>query len=270
MQDLFANPAFQSVAAPFAVALAAALALKPLRLSGLALIAGVAVCIHLAISFDLFPLSATRKIVFLGLAAALAGVVLDLAGLARGRLRWVIAFAGAVALVWVLFPALSQRDLALAIAYGAGLAAFTASVVWGFDALSDRPVRAGSAALAMGLATGAAAILGASASLGQIALAIGAASGGYLLVQMITGKTLPGGRSFTFPAGLLTALIAAAVVVLASLPWFALPLLAVVPFAAGLPFGDRLPLWLQAIVHSAIAFVFGLAALAVVRHAAGS
>ena len=67
----------------------------------------------------------------------------------------------------------------------------------------------------------------------------------------------------------LTTLIVAAVV-LAKLPWYALPALAVVPFAASLPFGERLPLWLRAVVHGAICVAAGMGAVAIAWSSAGA
>jgi hypothetical protein len=267
MEAWLQHPALQSAVVPLVVALVVALALERPRLSGLAVLAGALACVQLTIGLDLFPLNATRRIVALAAAAAVLGLLLDLLPSLGPSPRWLLATAAAFAPVWVLFTALSHRELHTALALGAGLALFCAVLAWGFDRLASRPLRAGCATLGTGLAAGASALLGASASLGQIGLAVGAAAGGYLLVQMVRGRRLPCGRVLTLPAALLTGLVATAAVVLAKLPWFALPVLALTPLAAALPFGDRLPPWLQAVVHGAIAVSVGLAAVAIAWYA---
>lgn len=267
MQDLLANPAVQSALAPLLAAIVVALALKPLRLSGLAAVAGYAACIALAVGFAFSPLSAARKIVLLTLVGAGVGVIMDFVRLAAWRI--VVAVAAAAAMAWVLIVALQQRETVAALAYGAGLAAYAAVVAFGFDRLAERPLRAGSAGVAMGIGAGLSALVGASALLGQMGLALGAASGGFLLVQMIANRPFPAGRAFTLPVALGTGLASGAAVILAKLPWYALPLLAAVPFAAALPFGERLRPWLQAILFTLVASVFAAGAVAVVRGVLG-
>lgn len=271
MNALLSHPAVQSGLLPFVVALVTATALRPLRLSGLAAVAGFAACVAVVIGFQVMPLSASRKIVLATLVGAAVGVLIDFLPLARARwLRGLLAICGAAEMVWVLVVALGQRELPEALGYGAGLAVFAGFVVWAFDRLYADPVRAGAAGLATGLAAGGAAIIGASALLGQLGLSVGAASGGYLLVQMVGGKPLPGGRVFTLPAGLACGFVAGAAVVLAKLPWYVLPLLALSPIAAGIPAGGRWPAWAQAVVFSLLALAPGAAALAIAWHRSGS
>ena len=251
------------MAAPFVVALVAAGALARTRFAGLAVLAGILVCVHLTTGLDLFPLTSTRRIVLLALTAGLIGASVDLVRGGRAAHAWPAGLANALAAAWVLQPALAHRDLAPALILGGGLAAFCALLGWGFDRLAGRPVRAGCAALGTGLAAGGAAIAGASASLGQIGLAGGVAAGGYLLVRMLRGGAIDAGRTLTAPAGLTSALVAAAAVALASLPWTALPVIAVIPLAAGAPLGARLPAWLETVVHGALAVAIAAGAVAI-------
>lgn len=270
MESWLQHPAFQSAAAPLALSFVLAFGLAPLRLSGLAVTAGVLACVHLALGLDLVPLNATRRIVVLVVAGALLGATLDrLPRRARGP-GWPLPLGAALAAVWVVHVALSHRETGAALALGAGLALFAGVVVWGFDRLAARPLRAASAAFGAGVGAGGSALLGASASLGQIGLALAAAAGGYLLAQWVRGGALPAGRALTLPAGLVSALVALAAVVLARLPWTALPFVAAVPFAATIPVGDRLPAWLQVVVHGAIAATVGGGAIAVAWTAAGA
>jgi hypothetical protein len=265
MQSLLEHPAFQSAAAPLVAAILVALVGKPLRLSGLAALAGFAACVHLATGLGIFPLSAARKIIALAFAGAVAGVLLDFLAPRADRARAVVTAAAALALVWVLWTALSNRDLVEALPLGLGLAAYCAVVTWGFDRLVDAPIRGAAAGVALGVAGGIAAIFGASALLGQMALATGAASGGLLLVQMLAGRAFPAGRAFTLTVALVGALATAGAVVLAKLPWYCLVPLALVPFAAALPFGERLRPWQQAFAHGLAATVPAAAAVVLAR-----
>lgn len=270
MESWLHHPVFQSAVAPLAVSLAVAVALIRLRLSGLAVAAGTLACVYLTVGLEFQPLTATRRIVALAIAATIVGVVLDQwrPPTQRGR-HWPFALVGAAAVSWVLLAALSNKEVGIALALGAGMAAFAALVFHGFDRLSAQPLSAGSGALAAGLGTGAAATLGASASLGQIALAVGAAAGGYTLVALMRGGRLAGGRALTLASSTLVGLTAAGAVVLARMPWTALPAIAAVPYIAGLPAFDRLPLLLSVVARSLAALTAAALAAVLSWHAAG-
>ena len=79
MQEILNHPAVQGGVAPFVVGLVATLLFAPARLAGLAAIAGFAVTVWLVGGFSFVPLTATRKIILVSLAAAVAGVCADLA-----------------------------------------------------------------------------------------------------------------------------------------------------------------------------------------------
>ena len=71
MRELLNHPAVQGGLAPFVVALIVAELLQRMRLSGLAIIAGFAATVYLVSGFAFDPLTASRKIVLLTLAASL-------------------------------------------------------------------------------------------------------------------------------------------------------------------------------------------------------
>src|SRR5204863_197146 len=77
--EMLANPAVQGGLAPFIAALVVAALLAPLRLGGLAVVAAFATAVYFIAGFTFEPLTATRKIILLGLAAPLAGIVIDFA-----------------------------------------------------------------------------------------------------------------------------------------------------------------------------------------------
>src|SRR4051794_17065541 len=97
MRDLLDNPAVQAGVAPLIVALVIATILLRWRVAWLAIIAGFATMVALSTGFSFTPLSASRKVLLLTLAAPLVGVVLDYA-----RPRWP-RVGGAVAIVFGLF-----------------------------------------------------------------------------------------------------------------------------------------------------------------------
>src|SRR3989442_14389500 len=77
MQEMLANPAVQGGLAPFVAALIVAALLAPFRLGGLAVVAAFATAVYFIAGFTFAPLTATRKIILLGLAAPLAGIGID-------------------------------------------------------------------------------------------------------------------------------------------------------------------------------------------------
>lgn len=259
MHALLTHPAVQAGLAPFLAALVAAELFQRIRLSGLAAIAGFAATVYLVSDFGLEPLTASKKIVLLGLCGAALGLLITLL-----QSRWLgalLPILGAAAAVWVSWRLLQQHPLHFALIAATAGAAYVALLVWGMDHLENEPLRAANAATALGLGTGAAALIGASALLGQFGLALGAAAAAHLLIQMAGNQPLAAGRAFTLPTALVAGLVGLIAVLGASLPWYSLPLLAAIPLAAWLIPLPRLSALLQSLVLSIA--TFGLAAGAV-------
>ena len=260
MNELLNHPLVQSAAAPFIAGLITAGLLFRARLGGLAVVAGFAAAVALISGFNFTPLTATRKIVLLGLLAPLVGIVIDLALKPKRWMNLVLAALAALASLWVFRAVLAQKELAEAIRLGAITAAATGLIVALTLGLDSRPVRAASAGLALGLGSGICAVLAASALYGQYGTATAAACGAILLLQMLLGRGIAAGATFTLTASLLTGLFGAAAMLLASLPWYALALLVLIPIGARVPLPERTPVWLQAIVVSACAMLPAFAA----------
>lgn len=256
MQDLLANPVIQSSIAPFVVALAVAALLFPLRLAGLAAAGGFFATVWMMGSFGFAPLTATRKIVLVGLATPVLGVLADLAFKPTRATAPVLGALFGAAALWVFWSVLQQKPAAQLALHGAGVFAFVLWAVAFSVSLQGEPVRAGAAGLGLGLGAGVAALLGASALLGQYGLALGAACGGFLLLVMILGRRIAAGTAFTLTFSTIAALVAAGAVFLAQLPWLSLAALALVPVVVRLPLPEKSPVWTQAIMAS----VYALAA----------
>src|SRR2546428_1881888 len=236
MQEVLPHPAVQGGLAPFVAALIVAALFVPLRLGGLAVVAAFATAVYCIAGFTCAPLTATRKIILLGLAAPLAGIVIDFVCRPRRLEAWVLALGGAAAAAWIFWPVLAQKDPERALLLG-GTAVLAAAWTVGFShsRLAEDGVRAGAAGLALGIGAGGAAILGASLTYGLYAMAVAAGSGAFLLVQMIIGRKIHAGATFMLAAALVTALLAAAALVLAQVAWDAVVALRLVPLAASLP-----------------------------------
>lgn len=235
MTEWLTHPAFQSGVAPFVSASLMLLGAYRSRWIGLCVTAGFVTVVALAVGFSFEPLTASRKLVLLVVAAAALGAASDLA---VKRARWhtlaltLLAGAGAV---WMVAGVLRQQDAARVMLYAAGSSAYFIWLVISVNAQQADSLRAGAGGLALGVASGGAAILGASALLGQMGIALGAACTAYLLAQFVAGRRLACGRIFTLPVAVLSAAIGVAGVLLGQLPWYALPLLAVLPFVAAIP-----------------------------------
>ena len=260
MQEFLANPAVQGGVAPFVVAVIVVAILAKARLAGLAVTAAFAVAVALASGLAFTPLTATRKVVLVGLLAPVVGMVVDFA-LKRGRTLTVgIALACGAAAVWVFWSVLRQKAVGDALLLGGGTAVFVAWIVGSTLILAGQPVRSGAAALVLGLGTGVSAILGASALLGLYGIAIGAGATAFVLAQVLTGKKIAAGATLTLSASVAAGLVAAAALVLAQLPWYALVVLGFIPLAVRLPASDRLPVWTQALIVSAYGFAVAFVA----------
>jgi hypothetical protein len=260
MEEFLTNPVLQGGVAPFVVGLIVVAILGRAKLGGLAVVAGFAVCVTLASGLTFTPLTALRKVVLLSLIAPVVGIAVDFV-LKTGRtLTVVVALAFGALTVWVFWSVLQQKPATEALLLGGGTAMFVAWVVASTLELAGQPVRAGAAALMLGLGAGISAILGASALLGLYGIAIGAGAGAFLLVQMLTGRRIAAGATLTLSASVAAGLVAAATLVLAQLPWYALIVLGLIPLAARWPASDRLPVWAQAFIVSAYGFTVALVA----------
>jgi hypothetical protein len=267
LRELLNHPAMQAGLAPFLVALITAELLQRIRLSGLAIIAGFAITVYLASDFTIEPFTASRKIVLCGLISAALGLLLSML-----PFRWVAALLpilGGAAAVWVVLRIIGQQPPQMMLMWGAGCAAYVAILVWGMDQLENEPTRAASAATALGLGTGAAALVGASALLGQFGLALGSAAAAHLLIQMISNQALPAGRTLTLPIALITGLTGCVAVLAAKLPWYALPIFAVIPLVAWLIPLPKQSSRIQIVLLSVLTFAFAGGAVYVTWRVAG-
>lgn len=249
MQDLLGNPAVQGGVAPFVVALAAACALFTVRLAGLAILAALGTAVYLIGGFAFPPASAQQKILLISLAVPLLGIVVDLAFKPTAAAGPVLGLVFGLLVIWVGWNVLKQKDIAAMLAAGAGFAVLVGWVTASCFALRDDPVRAGAAALTLGLGVGISAVFSASGSYGQYGISVGAGAGAFLLVQMVLGRTIRAGATFTLSAGAACGLLAAGACLGAQLPWYAAAVLALVPLATLLPL-PKAAIWLQAIVAS--------------------
>lgn len=253
MQEWLINPVVQGAIMPFLAGLVASALFAPLRLGGLAAVAGFATAVYLVVGFEFSPMTTIRKLMLLGLIAPVIGVAADFAFKPTRYTAPLLALSCGAVSIWVFLALLRQKELAEAVLLGGALAVYVAWITGFMLVLRDDSVRAGAASFALGMGTGVAAIFAASATLGLYALALGSASGAFLLVQMLTGKRAFAGIAFTLTAGLLAGLLGAATYHLAQLPWYAIPVMAVVPLAARVPVPARWPVWGQTAAIAALA-----------------
>jgi hypothetical protein len=255
LEELLGNPAIQGGVAPFAVALVVALVLAPLRLGGLAVIAGFATCVYLVSGIQFSPLTATRKLFIVALAAAALGPAVDFTFRPTRAGTIALALAAAAAALWVFWPVIVQKGEENRWLFMAATAVSAAIAVAIAQArLSMDGVRAGAATLALGLGGGIAAFLAASLSYALYGVALGAAGGAYLLPQMLRGRKAFAGSTLALPAMAIGVLVACGAMLLAQLPWYSVITLAFVPAAVLFP-GPKGPVWLQAVVFSLYAFI---------------
>lgn len=259
MEDLLNHPAVQGGVGPLVVALIVAAALARTRYAWLAVVAGYATSIALSTGFQFSPLTASRKILLLGLLAPIAGIALDVLGRASTRVVATIAVIAGIVSLWVFVSVLAQREGTSLYLAAAGIAAFTAILTALVLALRDDGLRAGAAGLGLGLGGGIAAIISASIGFLLSGVAIAASAGALLLTQVVLSRNIAAGFVGTLTLGLLVALFAGGSLLLAQMPWYALPLLFLVPLAARIPVSDRLPL----IVRAALLAFYALIAAAV-------
>ncbi|MBP8306678.1 MAG: hypothetical protein KAY46_05395 [Burkholderiaceae bacterium] len=263
MQELLDNPVIQAGVAPLIVALIVSSLLARTPAAWLAVAAGYATMLALSTGLAFSPLTASRKVTLLVLLAPLAGLVVDrLVPGSKGRVAGIaLSVAGGLAVLWSMSSVLVQRETAEAITRAALVFASAAGIVGLVLRLRADGVASAAAGLALGLATGIAALLSASIGYFMAGIALAAASGAMLLVQMVTGRSWPAGFTGALTIGLAAALFASASLMLAQLPWYALPLMGLVPFALLLSPGGRGPVWRRAVILGVLALLGAAAPL---------
>lgn len=260
MQEFLAHPAVQAGVAPFAAAFVVALLLRPLKLAGLAIACGFATAVFLIAGFEFTPLSTTRKIMLVGLAAAPFGLLLDLVVKRTVSAAITAAVVAAAVTPWVFFTVLRQKEPALMATLGAGTALCCAWLAGFMVSVRADGVRAGAASMALGVGVGVAAVLGASASFGQYGIALGVSGGAFLLSLCLMGPKTSGGSALGLATAMIGGLLASGTLVLASLPWVSLALLALVPLTVRLPLPEKANVWIKSILAGVYACVPAAAA----------
>jgi len=269
MAWLLAWPAVVALALPFFVALVLALWLASLRLAGLAAVAGYAVSHVLIAGIGWPPTGGIARLWLCALAAAPLGAALDRTG---PRASWpgiLLLLLAAGAAVWVQWPALrylSLPSLAIGVVVGASYCALIAAL---FERMHDAPERCGPALVSFAAATGGAALYSASGLMGELGTALAAASTAVFAVAVAGGSGFAPGRAFAFGAGLPVALLGVLAWRLASMRWYVLGMLAVIPFAALLPLPRRWPPALRAALLLLLSGALAGASIAVVRRFEG-
>lgn len=243
MQNWLNDPFVQSAVLPFLGALVVTALLGRIapRWSGLALVCGVLVTVQV-MNLDMARLDSTTKIVLLGVAAAVLGLVRDRVASGRGWIPAAIFLVGAAAIAWVIWPVLMRRE-GLAFWYLLAGAVVYSGWMWAASELvRDDVQRCAVTAVAVGTATALCVVLGASAKLGQLGGAVAAAGGAYLAVALVK-PSLAGGSVMGLPATAFGALLGYAALVYAKLPWYCLPPIALIPALARVPVPSGLSRW---------------------------
>ncbi|MGB8339843.1 MAG: hypothetical protein WCE88_03390 [Burkholderiales bacterium] len=262
MDELLQSPLFQSVIVPFMAALIVTELFQRMRLSGLAVIVAFFAALFFTNDFVIWPLTATRKLIIASLLSAALGLWLDSARkLPRPVEMIVAALAAALATLWVLWPAFMQVIPDTRWYFAGGMVAFVVWTTLASLGLHNDSVRASAAGWGLGIGTGLAAWMGSSDLLGKFGVAVAMASAAYLFIQGMSGLRLPAGRIYVVPAGLIAGLVAATAVTLGKLPWIILPVLALIPLLARIPFGKTSSVRIQSLIISFVVLIPAVAAV---------
>jgi hypothetical protein len=227
------HPWFAALAVPFICAAFAAFALKATELAGLAVLVGFLAFAGLIGAIALPPASGVQKIVWLGVIAALAGVIADRLACKFRNVAALSAGCAAVAVLWVLSTTIKHRPLADA-ALGGALCVYAAWIAGATTRIAGRPALALPALFWVSAGTGCANLYRGSALLGGLGIALTAALAGYAIVMVFRGGLRTMSQAVLWPVALVAATLGAAGVRLSAVPWYCLLPLAAVPGVAWL------------------------------------
>jgi hypothetical protein len=255
INELLGNPAVQGALVPFVVALIAAGLLRSTRLTGLAVALGVCCTVYLTIGWSFESMSATRKLSILVLVTALLVLLIEwFQPPRRLLLQAVLALLAGLGGLWMTFGVVRQMESGALLA-GVAVVVFVAGLVFSSAAASRDNVRASAGMLMLGLGAGGFGLLGASAVLALFGIAAGASAGALLLTQMVRGQASPSGWTLVLPASVVAALVPVMASLTGGVRWFLLLPLLAVPWCARLVPTDKFPVWLEALLASALALI---------------
>ena len=272
MQDWLDVPWVQYGLAPFLAGLLVAELFNRLRISGFALIAGIATTASLtARGWPPFaPVTTPDRIVFVAAIAALAGLILDLAPKLRRAVAVLVALGAGAAVIWIAWPTVNFANwLAKLPPAGLGVvyAVWTAGTL---TLLADSPERAAASGVGAGGAIGIGALIVGAPQLAAIAFAAASASGAYLFIQIVSNARLSCGALFVLPLAAVCALIPPAAVLNAGLSLYLVPALALIPATALIPLSERLSASALAVLALAVALAAGAGVAAIAWYAIGA
>lgn len=221
--------------APLLVALLVAAALSRTRFAWLAVVAAFITMTALTTGFAFTPLTAARKTVLLGIAAPLVGLAADRQSAHQGLIAGALSIGAGIATAWGFFSVLRQMEGVSAVIDAAAVIVWAAVLVALVVNLREDGLQSGAAGLGLGIATGLAGVLSASVGYLLAGAALAASAGALLVIQMVFRRAPPAGFTGALSIGMLAALFATGGVLLAQLPWYALPALLLIPIAARAP-----------------------------------
>jgi hypothetical protein len=261
MQDLLANPIFQTAFAPLVSSLVVVLMLQRAgRIwHGFAVMTGVFVAILLTTGFSFQPLTSTSKIILSSLILPFSAFLLVQLKCPLVYRAVFLALSMAIAAVWVAWPVLGRQEGLELWLTGGRVALFAAAIGGGMRWFSQGDVtRQGGTMLALGIGVGATSMIAASALYAQLAFAVSAAVGGLLLVALVKYEralTVLGLRDLSvFAVAVPLGLIGGAATVYAQLPGAALVCLALVPIFAAIPVARQQNLWVRTALSTMLGF----------------
>ena len=233
MTDLLSNPAIQSGIIPLIVAIVVAVILKRFEgyWSGLSFAVAYYLSVYLAVGFQFYPFTSTRKILIVGLVAIMLGLIIDAKKIKTKHLYITLLTLGIGSALWVIWPILLRQEGIMILTMSVPALGYVAWLTLGMNQLRNHNDRVAMVALALGLGTGISAILGASALVGQLGIAIGAIAGAMLLLSLFK-QNVKLGSTFALPVGLLSGLLGMGAVIYASLPWYCLIPMAATPLTS--------------------------------------
>ncbi len=239
MDQFLSRPEIQSALVPFVIALLAYLGLR--KITGTAwlwaLLAAFLASAALINGLTVTPLTGTRKIILLVIAAIFIAATFRWVIPSNGLQRRFSTIITQVSLLWVFWAVASRMDPAAMVLFLVGSITLVLVLEYLFVRMINNPAQLHSAGFSLLLGVGLAATAAASALLGQLALALAAASGGAFLGWIVTGGT--SAKQSTQPITVLPyimapALLGVAAVIFARLPWYALIPLTAIPLVVSL------------------------------------
>jgi len=266
------NPAFQSALAPILLASIVLVATQRYRVwsEPLTVLGCFLLATYLVIGINISPLTSTNKIVLLAIGSFILGFAFHFLKLRSALLLPIAVSFGIAFAYWVIWPWMTRQEWLSIIISASAVAAFIIANGAGLAKATHNRKKFLAIAAVFSLSISLCSIIGASALLGQLSMAIAMPFFVAFALNWFRPFEQSNMNFLLLSFGLPISLLAISACVYASVPWFVLIVLSLIPLSSYFSLPNNLDKRYKLAAEIAVSVVPGLSAILLTWNSAGS